>query len=375
MSATLEFAKTLINRPSVTPNDEGCQALIAERLTPHGFTCLSLPFEEVSNLYASHGNSGSMLLFAGHTDVVPTGPIESWTFDPFKATEHDGKLYGRGAADMKSSVAAMVIAFEQYVNEYPNHNGTLALLLTSDEEGPAINGTVKAIDALKQQGIQFEYCIIGEPSSTNQLGDVIKIGRRGSLNGTVKIQGKQGHIAYPHLADNPIHKALTALDALVVETWDKGHEDFPQTSFQLSNIHSGTGTSNVIPDTLEATFNFRFSPSVSSEALQKRVADIFEKFEVNYEIDWRLSGQPFITQKPELIDATVNAIKKVKGIQHELSTTGGTSDGRFIAPTGCQVVELGPTNATIHQIDEHVNIDQLDELTQMYFLIIEQLLS
>lgn len=374
MISIVELAKQLIAKPSVTPRDEGCQTLIEKLLAPHGFNCQHLPFGDVQNLWAIHGTGQPVLVFAGHTDVVPPGPVDAWMFDPFTPTEYQGNLYGRGAVDMKSSLAAMVTALINFVKQYPNHPGSVALLLTSDEEGPSIDGTVKVVDYLQKKSQALTYCIVGEPSSSKTLGDVIKVGRRGSLNGELTIQGKQGHIAYPQLALNPIHACLNALEKLSTETWDEGHPQFPKTSFQLSNIHSGRGATNVIPDTLQATFNFRFSPAVTAEQLMMRTEAILKQHDLNFRIKWSLSGLPFITEQTELINAAKNAIQKICGISPQLSTDGGTSDGRFIAPTSCQVVEIGPINTTIHQINEHISTDDLDTLTQIYFQITKELL-
>ena len=369
MSETIELTKQLVKRESVTPQDAGCQQLIADRLSPLGFTHTHLRFEDVDNLWTVSEGAGPLFVFAGHTDVVPTGPIENWTHPPFGAEIHNGHIYGRGTSDMKSSIAAMIVAVER-VFAKGNLDGRVGFLITSDEEGPAINGTVKVIEYLEKNNIKMDWCVVGEPTSSNTLGDIIKNGRRGSLNGDLTIKGKQGHVAYPHLGDNPVHRFSAALQALTSEVWDNGNEFFPATTFQVSNIHAGTGVTNVIPGELCVKFNFRFSTEVTDEALKLRVEKILDSFELNYELNWNLSGNPFITGRGELVSATTNAIKTVCGIDTELSTTGGTSDGRFIAPTGAEVLELGPCNATIHQIDENVTVAELETLTDVY----EQLL-
>jgi len=375
MDKTLQLCSELIRRQSLTPRDEGCQSLMMERLTAIGFNCTILPFGDVENFWAERGNEGPILVFAGHTDVVPTGPVEQWTTPPFEPSLRDGVLYGRGAADMKGSLAAMVVACEEFVAEFPEHPGRIGFLITSDEEGPAVDGTVKVVDHLAQQGKKIDWCIVGEPSSTSELGDTVKNGRRGSLGAILNVKGIQGHIAYPHLADNPIHRALSALDALVREHWDTGNEFFPPTSMQISNIHGGTGATNVIPGELEIQFNFRFSTQVTEVQLRQRTEAILDAHSLVYELQWNLSGQPFLTGSGELVDATVSSIKEIAGLNTELSTAGGTSDGRFIAPTGTQVVELGPVNATIHQIDEQVLAADLPRLTAMYKGILRRLLS
>ncbi len=373
MSETIKLAQQLVKRESVTPNDGGCQKIIANRLAALGFKHTHLRFEDVDNLWSVTEGDGPLFVFAGHTDVVPTGPLESWTHPPFGAEIHDGSIYGRGTSDMKSSIAAMVVAVERLFAKGPV-NGRIGFLITSDEEGPAVNGTVKVVEFLEQNAIKMNWCIVGEPTSTNNLGDVIKNGRRGSLNGTLNIEGKQGHVAYPHLGENPVHKFADALAALTREQWDNGNEFFPATTFQISNIHAGTGVTNVIPGEMEVKFNFRFSTEVTSDELQQRVKSILDAHELNYDLDWSLSGNPFITGRGELVDATVSAIKKVCNTDAELSTSGGTSDGRFIAPTGAQVLELGPCNATIHQIDEHVAVAELDTLTDVYEELLTKLL-
>ncbi len=373
-SRTLQLAKELISKPSVTPEDQGCQQSMKDLLAPLGFNHEDMWFEEVLNLWSRKGTEKPLVCFAGHTDVVPTGPVENWKFPPFEPTEHEGMLYGRGAADMKGSLAAMLVATERFIKKHPNHKGSIAYLITADEEGPSVNGTVKVIDTLEARNEKIDMCIVGEPSSTVHCGDVIKNGRRGSLGAVMTVKGIQGHVAYPHLAKNPVHMAAPALAEMAAEEWDQGNDFFPATSFQISNINGGTGATNVIPGELEVVFNFRFSTEVTEEQLKQRTHAIMDKHGLDYSIDWKLSGQPFLTDKGALVDATVKAIKDVTGLDTELSTAGGTSDGRFIAPTGAQVVELGPINATIHKVDEHVSINDLDLLTDMYEKILENLL-
>jgi succinyl-diaminopimelate desuccinylase len=374
MSNTLQLVKELISRDSVTPEDKGCQLLMSERLEKSGFNVNPLKFGEVDNFWAVHGSAEPVFVFAGHTDVVPVGT--NWQTDPFDPVVKDGMLYGRGAADMKGSLAAMLVATERFVADFPGHQGTIGFLITSDEEGPALDGTVKVCEHLKNTNQSVDYCLVGEPSSTSQLGDVIKNGRRGSLNGRLTIIGKQGHIAYPHLADNPIHLSVPALDDLCNELWDEGNEYFPATSFQISNIQSGTGVTNVIPGETEIVFNFRYSTESTHEGLQQRVLDILDKHNLSYKIHWEHSGYPFLTPKGALVGSCVDAIKSVKGIDAELSTSGGTSDGRFIAPMlDAQVVELGPLNATIHQVDECVSVQDLDDLTDIYYQILKNILA
>ena len=372
-SPTLSLTKQLIARTSVTPDDAGCQQLMIERLKRLGFAVTDLRFEDVDNFWAIRGDQGPILCFAGHTDVVPTGPAENWRSPPFEPTAIDGQLYGRGAADMKGSLAAMVVAVEQFIAEHPNHGGRIAFLITSDEEGVAKNGTVKVVEWLQQQEITPNYCLVGEPSSTAICGDTIKNGRRGSLGCRLRIKGRQGHVAYPHLASNPIHTAAPALTALTQEVWDQGNEFFPATSFQISNINGGTGATNVIPGELNVVFNFRFSTQVTDQQLRERTAAILDSHGLDYELDWALSGQAFLTPEGELVDAAVASIRQITGLDTQLSTAGGTSDGRFIAPMGTQVVELGPVNATIHQVDENVNIKDLDILTEIYQRLLQNL--
>ncbi len=374
MSATLELAKQLIQLPSITPEDKGCQEIIAQRLGKLGFSIEMMPFGDVSNLWAVIGTDGPLFVFAGHTDVVPTGPLEEWLSPPFTPTEQDGFLVGRGAADMKGSLAAMVTATERLLQNN-KIKGRLAFLITSDEEGLAVNGTTKVIDELRSRGINIDYCLIGEPSSTDKLGDTIKIGRRGSLNGRLLVKGVQGHIAYPHLASNPIHNALPALNALTQMQWDAGNDSFPPSSFQISNIHAGTGASNVIPETVEVDFNLRYSTELDEGVIKQRITQCLDSEELEYEIDWNLSGEPFLTSAGRLIDVTCASIKRITGLTTERSTSGGTSDGRFIAPTGAEVVELGPCNSTIHKLNERVAIEELEQLSKIYQTIIEEMLG
>jgi succinyl-diaminopimelate desuccinylase len=380
MTPTLALACQLIEQPSVTPHDADCQQIMMQRLSAIGFACREMPFGDVKNFWAVHGCSpeqkaGPLFCFAGHTDVVPTGDETHWHSAPFKATIKDGYLYGRGAADMKGSLAAMVTACERFLSAHPDHNGRIAFLVTSDEEGIAIDGTVKVVQQLQAENTSIDWCLVGEPSSSKVTGDVIKNGRRGSLGATLTVKGIQGHVAYPHLARNPIHEAATALAELSAETWDNGNEFFPATSFQISNIHAGTGATNVIPGILDAHFNFRFSTELTEEKVRARTEAILQKHKLDYEIVWALSGQPFLTDRGALVDATVAAIREVNGLETELSTAGGTSDGRFIAPTGAQVIELGPVNATIHKVDENTHIGELEQLSQMYEIILEKLLA
>ncbi|MDB4847940.1 succinyl-diaminopimelate desuccinylase [Candidatus Pseudothioglobus singularis] len=375
MSNTLELAKSLISKPSITPDDLGCQAIMIDRLKKIGFEIHSLKFGDVDNFWAVHGDSGPLFAFAGHTDVVPAGDENAWNTKPFEPTIKDGYLYGRGAADMKGGLASMVTATEKFIKENPNHKGRIAFLITSDEEGVAVNGTVKVMDYLKANEQNIDYCLLGEPSSTSSAGDVIKNGRRGSLNGVLKINGKQGHVAYPHLAKNPIHLVSPALDDLCNQEWDNGNDYFPATSFQISNMHSGDGVTNVIPGDAQVKFNFRYSTETNKENLQKKVHEILDLHNLDYSIEWSHSGYPFLTPKGELVSACVEAIKRTKGIETELSTSGGTSDGRFIAQEGTQVVELGPVNATIHQINESVLVQDLDDLSEIYYQVLRNIFS
>ena len=382
MTDTLRLTEALIARPSVTPQDHGCQDLMTERLQAAGFACHSLVFgppdAPVTNLWAiKHGRDASapVLAFAGHTDVVPTGPLEQWSSPPFVPTHRDGLLYGRGAADMKTSLAAMIVASEAFIAAHPAHAGSIAFLITSDEEGPSVDGTVKVCEWLQAQGQRLDCCIVGEPTSVGQVGDMIKNGRRGSLSGKLRIQGVQGHIAYPHLARNPIHQAAPALAELTAITWDDGNDHFPPTSWQMSNIHAGTGANNVIPGELVIDFNFRFSTESTPESLQQRLEDVLRRHDLDFRIDWTLGGRPFLTRKGPLVDAMAAAIAQVTGLATELSTTGGTSDGRFIAQICPQVVEFGPVNATIHKIDEHVRVADIEPLKDIYLGTLERLLA
>ena len=374
-SATLTLAKDLISRRSLTPEDAGCQELMITRLEALGFVIERLRFGDVDNFWARRGSNAPLYAFAGHTDVVPTGPEAQWQSPPFEPTVMDGMLYGRGAADMKGSLAAMITACESFVTAHPEHTGSIGFLITSDEEGPSVNGTVKVIEHLEARGEKMEGCLVGEPSSTSMVGDVIKNGRRGSLGCTLTVHGIQGHVAYPHLADNPIHRLAPLLAELCAQEWDQGNEFFPATTFQISNINAGTGATNVIPGDAVVIFNFRYSTEVTHEQLQQRVQAVIDRHKLNYSIDWNLSGKPFLTASGALVDAAKAATKKITGVAAELSTAGGTSDGRFIAPTGAQVVELGPVNATIHKIDECVAVEDLDKLSGMYENMLESLLT
>lgn len=374
-SATLDLSLELLRQPSVTPVDHTCQNIMADRLAKAGFNIEHMRFEDVDNLWARRGTESPVFCFAGHTDVVPTGNLDAWNSAPFAPEIRDGKLYGRGSADMKTALAAMVIASERFTAKHPNHKGSIAFLITSDEEGPAINGTVKVIQALEERNEKMTWCLVGEPSSTHQLGDIIKNGRRGSLNARLTVKGKQGHVAYPHLAVNPIHTASKALAELCETVWDSGNEYFPATSFQISNLNAGTGATNVVPGVMTSLFNFRYSTEVTAEELKARTLEILDRNNVEYDIVWTHSGLPFLTPVGELVNAAQNAIRNVTGVEAELSTSGGTSDGRFIAPTGAQVLELGVLNASIHQIDEHVNVADLEPLAEIYEQILTGLLA
>ncbi|HEX5635470.1 MAG TPA: succinyl-diaminopimelate desuccinylase [Gammaproteobacteria bacterium] len=374
MSRTLDLAIELISKPSVTPEDHNCQNIMAQRLQTLGFNNEHLRFADVDNLWSRRGSAAPLFVFAGHTDVVPTGPLSKWSSEPFKPEIREGHLYGRGTADMKGSIAAMMTATERFVARHPNHKGSIAYLVTSDEEGPSINGTVKVVEHLEKRNEKINWCLVGEPSSEKKLGDVVKNGRRGSLGCTLTIRGKQGHVAYPHLADNPIHRAAPALAELAATEWDQGNEFFPKTTFQISNINAGTGATNVIPGECQVIFNLRFSTEVNEDILRSRIEAILHKHHLNFEIQWNLSGNPFLTPRGELVAATQKAIAEICGYETKLSTAGGTSDGRFIAPTGAQVLELGPLNATIHQIDENVSVADLDTLSEIYERILEHLL-
>jgi succinyl-diaminopimelate desuccinylase len=382
MNATLRLTEALIARPSVTPDDAGCQALMAERLQALGFACTTLTFgpteAPVTNLWAikrGRDTQAPTLVFAGHTDVVPTGPLDQWQSAPFVPSHRNGFLYGRGAADMKTSLAAMVVASEEFVAAHPDHAGSVAFLITSDEEGPSVDGTVKVCEWLQQQGERLDCCIVGEPTSVKAVGDMIKNGRRGSMSGKLRIAGVQGHIAYPHLARNPIHQAAPALAELVSMEWDRGNDHFPPTSWQMSNIHAGTGANNVIPGELVIDFNFRFSTESTPEGLQARVHEVLDRHGLSYTIDWVVGGRPFLTRPGSLIAAMSQAIQSVTGITTELSTTGGTSDGRFIAQICPQVVEFGPVNASIHKIDEHVAVADIEPLKNIYRQTLVSLLA
>lgn len=375
MSRTLDLTKDLLNRKSVTPEDAGCQDMMANILTPLGFEIEDLTFADTKNIWARRGTEEPLFCFAGHTDVVPSGPEKNWQTPPFEATEKNGYIHGRGAADMKGSLAAMLVATEKFVKANPLHKGSIAFLITSDEEGPFINGTTKVIDTLEARNEKITWCLVGEPSSTNEVGDVVKNGRRGSLTGDLLVKGIQGHVAYPHLARNPIHESTLALAELANTTWDRGNESFPPTSFQISNINGGTGAGNVIPGELKICFNFRFSTEVTDQMLITRATQVLDAHKLDYDIEWTFNGQPFLTDSGELVAATQQAIKHCTGRETLLSTAGGTSDGRFIAPTGAQVIELGPVNATIHKIDECVKIDDLDTLAEIYQDILQRLLA
>ena len=374
MSRTLALTEELITLSSVTPEDKGCQARMAELLQPLGFTCETIQSGAVTNLWARRGTAQPLLVFAGHTDVVPTGPLDQWTSNPFKPTHRDGKLYGRGAADMKTSLAAMIVAVEEFVAAHPHHQGSIGFLITSDEEGPATDGTVVVCDQLKARGEQLDYCIVGEPNSVNKICDMIKNGRRGTMSGKLTIKGVQGHIAYPHMAKNPIHLAMPALAELAAVTWDTGNEYYLPTSWQMSNIHAGTGASNVIPGVCVVDFNFRFSTASTVEGLQQGVRAVLDKHGLEYDLAWTVGGHPFLTPRGILSQALSDAISAETGLTTELSTTGGTSDGRFIAKICPQVVEFGPTNASIHKIDEHIAVAEIDPLKNIYRRTLENLL-
>lgn len=373
-TATLALTKQLIAEPSVTPDDKHCQTLLAERLQAIGFTIEAFHFGQTKNIWARKGTTEPILCFAGHTDVVPSGPVEKWTSPPFEPTEREGKLYGRGAADMKTSIAAFVTACERFVAQHPQHQGSIALLITSDEEGDAHDGTTKVVDALQARDEKIDYCIVGEPTAVNQLGDTIKNGRRGSLSGNLVIKGKQGHIAYPHLAKNPTHLFAPALAELVAIEWDQGNAYFPPTGFQISNIHAGTGATNVIPSTLTVQFNFRFSTESTESSLKQRVHAVLNQHGLDYDLTWSLSGQPFLTEAGRLTEVAQQAIAEVCGVEAELSTSGGTSDGRFIKAIARELIELGPVNASIHQIDEHIELAAIPQLSAIYEAMLKRLL-
>ncbi len=374
-SATLTLAKQLIARHSLTPADDGCIDIIGARLLPIDFRLEKMRRSEVDNLWARRGDVAPVVCFAGHTDVVPTGPLNQWDSDPFTPTVRDGMLYGRGAADMKGSLAAFVTAIEKFVAKHPRHKGSIALLLTSDEEGIAVDGTVRVVEALQERKEKLDYCIVGEPTSVNKTGDTIKNGRRGSLSGTLVVKGVQGHIAYPHLVKNPVHLAAPAIAELAATTWDNGNEYFPPTSWQISNIHGGTGATNVVPGTVEILFNFRFSTASTVVGLKQKVHAVLDKHGLEYDLQWELSGKPYLTPRGDLVDAVSAAISQVQGVETELSTSGGTSDGRFIADICPQVIELGPLNATIHKLNECVAVSDLDALSEIYYLTLVKLLA
>ncbi len=372
--SALELAKELIGRNSVTPQDCGCQQVLAERLKPLGFRCEPMRFGDVDNLWARRGGTHPVVCFAGHTDVVPTGPLSEWHSDPFVPTIRDGKLFGRGAADMKSSIAAFVVAVEAFVKERPNHSGSVALLITSDEEGPSVDGTVKVVEALKARNELIDYCIVGEPTSVDWLGDMLKNGRRGSLSGKLTVPGIQGHVAYPHLAKNPVHLLAPALAELARTEWDKGNESFPPTTWQVSNIHAGTGAGNVIPGSVTVDFNFRFSTESPDASLKARVESILKKHGLDYRVEWTLGAKPFLSRNGRLAKTVQEAAKRHTGRSAELSTTGGTSDARFIIDICPEVIELGPVNASIHKLDEHIEIAQLELLPRIYLDTLRALL-
>ncbi|MCD9543659.1 succinyl-diaminopimelate desuccinylase [Photobacterium carnosum] len=373
-SPVITLAKDLMSRPSVTPEDAGCQTVMIKRLQALGFIIETMVFEDTTNLWARRGTQAPLFVFAGHTDVVPSGPVNQWHTPPFEPTIIDGYLHGRGAADMKGSLACMIIAIERFIAENPNHSGSIALLITSDEEGPFINGTTRVIDTLEARNEKIDMCIVGEPSSTHAVGDIVKNGRRGSITGDLIVKGIQGHVAYPHLANNPIHKALPALAELATTHWDNGNDFFPPTSFQIPNVAAGTGASNVIPGQFNVQFNFRFSTELTDVDIKRRVHSILDAHDLDYDLKWTLSGHPFLTDSGTLVDAVVEAITEINHIPPQLLTTGGTSDGRFIACTGAQVVELGPVNATIHKVNECVKVSDLEKLTTMYQRILSNIL-
>lgn len=374
MDDTLELARQLIACRSVSPEDAGCLHILAARLEPLGFRCERMDANGVGNLWARRGTTAPLVVFAGHTDVVPTGPLEQWESDPFTPTTRDGVLYGRGASDMKGSLAAFVMAIERFVASHPDHAGSIAVLFTSDEEGPAVDGTVRVVEALKERGEKLDYCIVGEPTSVARLGDMIKNGRRGSLSGHLVVKGVQGHVAYPHLARNPVHEVAAALAELAAVEWDRGNEYFPPTTWQVSNFNAGTGANNVIPGEAQVSFNFRFSTASTLESLQTRVHGILDRHGLTYELDWRYDGRPYLTRRGDLVEAVGRAIESVTGIETKLSTSGGTSDGRFIADICPQVVELGPTNSTIHKVNECIKLEELEQLPRIYQQILVNLL-
>mgnify|MGYP006422951379 CR=1 FL=1 len=372
---SVALARQLIRRRSITPDDAGCQDLIAQRLAAADFEIERLPFGQVDNLWARHGTDAPLLVLAGHTDVVPPGPEARWTQSPFEADVRDGILYGRGAADMKGSVAAMVVAAERFVRAHPDHAGSIAVLITSDEEGPAVDGTKRVVDTLQERGVAIDYCLVGEPSSTHSFGDTVKIGRRGSLTAHLTVYGLQGHVAYPQRGRNPVHELGPALAELVATRWDEGNTHFPPTSLQVSNIHAGTGADNVIPGHVDIVFNFRYSTESTAEGLGARTREVLDRHRLDYELQWRHGGEPFLTEPGTLTEALANAIEQTVGYRPELATSGGTSDARFIAPTGAQVIEVGPLNATIHQIDEHIATTDLDRMSEVSERLLQALLT
>ncbi|EMC8463181.1 TPA: succinyl-diaminopimelate desuccinylase [Vibrio alginolyticus] len=374
-SPVLALAKDLISRQSVTPEDAGCQDLMIERLKALGFEIEVMVFEDTTNFWARRGSEAPLFAFAGHTDVVPAGKLEHWNTHPFEPTILDGYLHGRGAADMKGSLAAMVVAVERFIAENPDHKGSIGFLITSDEEGPFINGTVRVVETLMERGENIDMCIVGEPSSTDVVGDVVKNGRRGSITGDLTVKGTQGHVAYPHLASNPVHESLLAIHELATTEWDKGNDYFPPTSFQIPNVSAGTGASNVIPGEFHVQFNLRFSTELNNDAIVQRVTETLDKHELDYDLKWTFNGDPFLTDTGALLDAVVAAVAEVNDTKPALLTTGGTSDGRFIARMGGQVVELGPVNATIHKVNECVKVDDLEKLTDMYENTLKHLLA
>ena len=374
-NSTLELAQALIARRSLTPDDAGCQEILTERLEKLGFNVEHMRFGNVDNFWARKGDAAPVACFAGHTDVVPTGPVEQWHSEPFTPTIRDGMLYGRGAADMKTSLAAFITAIERFLAAHPDHAGSIALLITSDEEGVAVDGTVKVVEALRARNESIDYCIVGEPTCVSKLGDTVKNGRRGSLSGALTVKGIQGHIAYPHLSKNPIHLAAPAIAELAATTWDEGNEYFPPTTWQISNIQGGTGATNVIPGTVEILFNFRFSTASTVDGLKQKVHAVLDRHGLDYDLDWELSGKPYLTPRGTLVEAIAGAIKNVTGVDAELSTSGGTSDGRFIADICPQVVELGPLNATIHTLNECVAVADIEPLKEIYMQTLVNLLG
>jgi succinyl-diaminopimelate desuccinylase len=374
-AATLRLTRELIARRSITPKDNGCQELLAARLTRLGFTIEPIQRSDVTNLWARRGSASPLLCFVGHTDVVPTGPLDQWHSDPFVPTERDGKLFGRGAADMKTSIAAFVVAVEDFLAKHPSHKGSIALLITSDEEGPAIDGTVKVVELLKNRGERIDYCLVGEPTCISKLGDTIKNGRRGSLAGVLKVKGVQAHIAYPHLGKNPVHLVAPALAELAATEWDRGNDSFPPTTWQISNIHAGTGADNVTPNDVEIKFNFRFGTASTADGLKQRVHAALDRYKLDYQLDWTLSAAPYLTPRGKLVDALSASIREVTGVAPDVSTTGGTSDGRFIASICSEVVEFGPVNATIHKLNEHIDLAAIEPLREIYLRLLARLLA